>query len=114
MDPRIAMPKAKAAAHTALKLDESLASAHSALGFIHLIYDWDGPAAARELQRAIQLNPSLASARLNHAAYLLTAERLEEAVQETRLAVQLDPVSVKTYSIGALYLLFARRYRRRN
>jgi serine/threonine-protein kinase len=109
MAPRIAMPKAKAAAEAALKLDASLASAHSVLGFIHLIYDWDGPAAERELQRAIQLNPSLASARLNHAAYLLTAERPEEAVQEARRAVELDPLSVKTHSNAALWLLFARR-----
>jgi len=67
--PREAMPKAKAAALTALKLDDSLASAHAALGYIHFMYDWDGPAAARELQRAIELNPSLASARLNYAGY---------------------------------------------
>ena len=110
MAPRIAMPKAKAAAQAALKLDESLASAHSVLGFIHLVYDWDGAAAERELRRAIQLNPSLASARLNHAAYLLTAERLEEAVQEARRAVELDPLSVKTHSNGALWLLFAGRH----
>ena len=110
MAPRIAMPQAKAAAQAALKLDDALASAHSVLGFIRLIYDWDGPAAERELQRAIQLNPSLASARLNHAAYLLTANRTEEAVQEARRAVELDPLSVKTHSNGALWLLFARRY----
>ncbi len=49
MHPREAMPKAKAAAETALRLDDSLASAHAALGFIHLAYDWDGPAAEKEL-----------------------------------------------------------------
>ena len=65
------MPKARAAALSALKLDDSLADAHAALGTIHLFYDWDGPAAERELRRAIQLNPSLASAHLSYAGYLV-------------------------------------------
>ena len=46
LDPREAMPKAKQAAETALRLDETLADAHAALGYVHLVYDWDGPAAA--------------------------------------------------------------------
>ena len=52
------MPKAKAAAKTALRLDGSLAQGHAALGYIHLVYDWDAAGAERELQRALQLNPS--------------------------------------------------------
>ena len=60
LDPREAMPKAKRAAETALRLDESLADAHAALGFIHLVYDWDGPAAEKALLRALDLNPTLA------------------------------------------------------
>ena len=55
--PREAMPKAKRAAQTALSLDESLASAHAVLGFIHLVYDWDGPAAERALLRALSSIP---------------------------------------------------------
>ena len=108
--PREAMPKARAAALSALKLDDSLADAHAALGTIHLFYDWDGPAAERELRRAIQLNPSLASAHLSYAGYLLTAERHEESVQEIRQAVELDPLSLRTQAMGALFLIFGRRY----
>ena len=47
LDPREAMPKAKRAAETALRLDETLADAHAALGYVHLVWDWDGPAAKR-------------------------------------------------------------------
>jgi serine/threonine protein kinase/Tfp pilus assembly protein PilF len=108
--PREAMPKAKAAALAALKLDGSLADAHAALGFIHLIYDWDGPAARRALQRAIQLNPSLGTARLNYASYLSTQGRHDEVVQEIRQAVALDPLSLRVYAEGTALLLFARRY----
>ena len=95
--PREAMPKAKTAALTALKLDESLAEAHAALGLIHLVYDWDGPAAERELRRAIQLNPSLATARLNYCGLLKhpgTARRGrsgDSAGSRARSAVSADP-----------------------
>lgn len=108
--PREAMPKAKAAARSALKLDESLADAHAALGYIHLIYDWDGPAAERELQRAIQLNPSLSTARLNYAAYLTTQGRNDEGILEIRRAVELDPLSLRAHAEGTVLLLFSGRY----
>ena len=110
MHPREAMPKAKTAAQTALKLDESLASAHATLGYINLIYDWDGPAAKRELERAIQLNPSLAMARVNYAFYLTTQDRREEAIQEIRRAAELDPLSLRSYADGASLLIFVQRY----
>jgi len=110
LDPREAMPKAKRAAEIALRLDEALAEAHAALGYVHLVYDWDGPAAARELRRAVTLNPTLASARLNYAAYLSTQTRHDEAVEEIRRAVDLDPLSIRTHTLGTILLLFTRRY----
>ncbi len=81
-----------------MKLDDSRADAHAALGYIHLIYDWDGPAAKSELERAIQLNPSLANARLNYAAYLTTqGQTSDPAVQEIRRASELNPLSLRVY-----------------
>ena len=108
--PQAGMPKAKLAAETAVRLDDGLADAHAALGYIHLIYDWDGPAAEKALLRALDLNPTLAPARLNYAAYLTTQVRHEEAIREIRRAVDLDPRSIQTHSFGTLFLLFARRY----
>ncbi len=110
MDPREAMPKAKRAAESALRLDESLADAHAALGFVHLVYDWDGPATEKALLRALDLNPTLATARLNYAAYLTTQARHDDAVREVRRAVDLDPLSVRTHAWGTSLLLFTRRY----
>jgi TolB-like protein/tetratricopeptide (TPR) repeat protein len=110
LDPREAMPKAKRAAETALRLDDSLAQAHAALGYVHLVYDWDGPAARKALLRALDLNPTLAIARLNYAAYLSTQARDDEAVREVRHAVDLDPLSIRTHAFGTVLLLFTRRY----
>ena len=104
------MPRAKRAAETALRLDEDLAEAHAALGYVHLVYDWDGPAAAKSLRRALELNPTLGTARLNFAAYLTTQAHYDEAVQEIRRAVDLDPLSIRTHTLGASLFLFTRRY----
>ena len=110
MDPRQAMPEAKDAARTAIQLDETLADAHAALGYAHLVFDWDGPAAERALLRALELNPTLAAARLNYAAYLTTQARHDDAVREIRRAVELDPLSIRTHTFGALLLMFTRRH----
>jgi len=110
MDPMEAMPKAKRAAETALRLDDSLADAHAALGYVHLVYDWDGPSAERELLRALDLNPSLAIVRLKYAAYLTSQARHDEAAQEIRRALDLDPKSIQTHTFGTLFMLFTRRY----
>jgi TolB-like protein/DNA-binding winged helix-turn-helix (wHTH) protein len=53
-------PKAKAAATKALELDESLAEAHTALGWVEWGYDWDWSSAEREFKRAIELDPDSA------------------------------------------------------
>lgn len=108
--PREAMPKAKRAAETALSLDESVASAHAVLGFVHLVYDWDGPAAERALLRALELNPTLATARLHRAAHLTTQARHDEAVREIWRAVEFDPISIRTNSIATSLLLFTQHY----
>ena len=110
MDPREAMPKAKQAAETALRLDEALADAHAALGYVHLVWDWNGPAAQKALLRALDLNPSLATARLNYAAYLTTQARHDEAVQEIRRALNLDPRSIRSHAQGTVLLIFTRHF----
>ena len=103
------MPKAKRAAETALRLDDTLAAAHAVLGYVHLVYDWDGPAAVKELLRALDLNPTLATARLNYAAYLTTQGQQDDAVRELRRAVDLDPLSIRTHTQGTVLLLFTGR-----
>ena len=108
--PRDTIPLAKAAALTALKLDDSLADAHAHLGFIHFFYDWDAKAAEKEFARAIQINPNLASARIHRAGYFLAVGKPRDAISEIRLALQLDPLSLRTHALGTIFLIFAREY----
>src|SRR5206468_213609 len=57
MPPKEAQQKAESAALKALQLDDNLADAHASLGYIKK-RDWDWPAAEKEFQRALELNPS--------------------------------------------------------
>jgi tetratricopeptide (TPR) repeat protein len=90
-DPRVAMPKARTAALRALELDDALAEAHTSLALVKLFFDWDWPGAEREILRAIDLNPSYATAHHVHAAFLAFMRRNDEAVAAARRAVEGDP-----------------------
>ena len=84
--------RAKAAAEKALALDETLAEAHTSLGQARRREcDWQGE--EREYLRALELNPSYATARQWYAALLALLGRLDEALREIRHAEELDPLS---------------------
>jgi tetratricopeptide (TPR) repeat protein len=88
------MERARAEARKAIELDETLAEAHTSLGWVTFIYDWDWPGAAREFSRAIELNPRYSVARQWHSWFLVAMGRLDEALAEGRAATELDPASV--------------------
>jgi TolB-like protein/Tfp pilus assembly protein PilF len=97
--------EAKAAAEQALKIDPDLAEAHVAVGNIKLWLDWDWPAAKREFERGIALNPTLALAHNQYAVYLSTMGQSAEAIAEVRRAQQLDLLSPIVNADLAWYLL---------
>jgi len=92
--PQEAIPKAKEAVKTALALDDSLAEAHRALADILFNYDWDWPAAEREYERAIDLNPNYAEAYHQYAWPLAMSGRTSDSLAELTHAQQLDPLSL--------------------
>src|SRR5882724_1085788 len=106
------MPKAKEAARRAVELDDGLAEAHASLAGIFKIYDWDWAAAEREYKRAIELNPNYATGRRMYAAFLAAVGRAEEAMRESRLALELDPFSLVISMEIAWNYYMARDYKR--
>lgn len=94
MPPREAMPRAKAAAHNALEIDDTLAEAHAALGYVKLAYDWDLPGAQQELARAMELKPNYAIAHQWQGELLMARSCPDEATNAFRRALELDPLSV--------------------
>lgn len=110
LPPREAMPKAKAAALKALEIDDALSEAHTWLGLVKLTFDWDWAGAEHELRRAIELNPSSADAHLLYESYLLTQDRVEDALGEIKLAHALDPLSLRFITETQFLHIVARRY----
>jgi eukaryotic-like serine/threonine-protein kinase len=104
------LSKAKAAANRALEMDEQLAEAHTSLGYLKMRGEWDWPGAEKELQRAIELNPSYATAHQWYSIYLELTDHPEEAVREARRAQELDPLSTIINQSLADRLYFAREY----
>jgi len=91
--PRAAAGRAKEAAATALGLEGLLPEAHVAMGQIRQNYDWRPRQAESSYRRAIEANPSYATAHQWYAETLLVTGRYPEALAEIDRAVALDPLS---------------------
>jgi adenylate cyclase len=109
--PHETMPKAKESAIKALALDNTLAEAHASLAHILMNYDWNWSAAEKEFKRSIELEPDYATAHEWYAIHYLTATgRLEEAVQEMKKALELEPASLVMNTFMGATLYYAGRY----
>jgi serine/threonine-protein kinase len=108
--PRTACPKAKDAVMRALEMDDTLVEAHASLALVRTIYDWDWAGAEREFERAIQINPSYATAHYWFALHLMWMGRMEEALRRIEIARELDPLSLVINRNLAQICIFARRY----
>ena len=102
--------RAKDAALKALELDDTLAEAHSSLALIKSSYDWDWSGADKEIRRAIELNPSYTDAHRLHAEVLWQTGRLDEAIAETKITLELDPLSLDTNNDLGVEFFLARQY----
>jgi TolB-like protein/Tfp pilus assembly protein PilF/DNA-binding XRE family transcriptional regulator len=101
-----AMPKARAAAEKALALDESLGIAHSALGSVRWVYDWDWEQAEAELRRAVELSPNDPWALQAYGWYLIVLGRLDDGLSLMERAIQVAPLELygrSTY-VRSLYV----------
>jgi TolB-like protein/Flp pilus assembly protein TadD len=87
------LPKAKAFAERALQLDNSLAEAHTSLGYVYNgLWRWEE--AEQEFKRAIELNPNYPNAHHWYSLCLLDLGRIVEAKAEIKRAHELDPLSL--------------------
>ena len=98
-----AMSQAAAAANKAVQLDDSIAEAHAALGYVAL-FAWEWQKAERELRRALELNPSLPQAHLYYGQYLSAQGQFGDALVEHQRALELDPISqIYNQALCAMY-----------
>jgi serine/threonine protein kinase/tetratricopeptide (TPR) repeat protein len=98
------------AARKAVELDDTLPEAHTARA-IALANEWKWKEAESEFRRAIELNPNNATAHYFYAiTYLAPLKRDDEALEQYRIALSLDPLSSIVNTNYALMLMQARRY----
>ena len=108
--PKDSIPKVRHAVENALRIDESLAEAHTMLAMIKLQYDWDWTGAEREFRRAIEINPEYALGRSFLAWHLAAMGRFDESIAEDKRALELDPLSPAVNADLGWDLYLARRY----
>ena len=100
----MATKKAKEAVTKALALDETLAEAHAALGYLKFRIDWAWDEADKEFRRAIELKPGYATAHEWYALFLGIQRRLDESLKEIKTAHELDPLSLSVNTgMGRIY-----------
>jgi adenylate cyclase len=111
VSPREVIPKAKAELRDAIGIEEILPSAWCLLAAITAGFDWDWVAARGQFQKAFALGSSTSDLHFHHALDFLTPlGRLHEALEEMKIALELDPAAplLNTAVGGCLYRL--RRY----
>ena len=105
-----AVRQATTNAERALALDPTLAEAHASLAFTSFFLKWDWPAAEQQFRRALELNPSYATAHQWYGNFLSDMGREDEGLAEMRRAQMLDPLSSIISRDVAWPLFFSGRY----
>jgi DNA-binding winged helix-turn-helix (wHTH) protein/tetratricopeptide (TPR) repeat protein len=106
------MQRARAAALKAVEVDDELAEAHASLALVKAYQERDIEGAEREYRRAIELNPSYATAHHWYSDFLASLGRTDEALAEASRAAELDPLSPIISTTVGERLFFARDYER--
>ena len=103
--------KARENAEKALSLDDQSADANATLGLVEFYGERRFLESEKHLRRAIELNPSYASARHWLALVLSASGKSDEALRQIEIAERLDPQSLFAVAAHGNILLYARQYR---
>ena len=103
------LPLAQEALDKALELNPDSPYALAASGYFkaHNFYEWDG--ALEELERAVALGPDYATGHQFYGEVLNIQNRVDEALEQLRLARVADPLSVVIRHIPGYFLLWRGR-----
>ncbi len=104
-EPSVYYPRAIENARNALSLDDGLAEAHTVIAAASLTYERDPARSEAAFRKAIELNPSYATAHQWYSHLLAFELRRTEALAEIRKAVELSPLSliINTNLMDGLY-----------
>ena len=101
--------KALEAAKRAIDLDSTVAQGWASLSQYHTYFGRDWSMAEYAFYRSNALDPNLAHNHYHRAWYLVLFGRMNEAIEEHKMAQELDPFTPsQTVWLGALYLMVDR------
>lgn len=105
------IPNAKKLLTKALEIDDAVGDAHTILSWIKLSYDWDWEGAAKEAQRALDVNPNDAQARHAYGDYLMFIKGdIKEGLHQVEIAREIDPLSPISVIPAIYHLQLVHRY----
>jgi serine/threonine-protein kinase len=105
------MPRAKAAIDKALGIDPQLAEAYACRGCVRSVYDWSWAEARLDFLKAIALQPGYSTAHHWYAInHLVPMGRFEEATEELRRALEVDPLALAVRTSLGMKSYFAGQY----
>ena len=100
-------PLAKPSAEKALAIDPANSEAHSVLASLAAFCDYDWKAAEQYFHKAMAVEPVPPTVRFRYALlYLLPLGRVAEAMEQNRLALEIDPVSMPLH-YGMAWSMYA-------
>jgi serine/threonine-protein kinase len=104
------IPVAREAAQRAIMLDERQGLARMVLGYIALFFDWDWDQARRELELALELNPTNVFVHHGYADYLAVMGNREQSLEQVLLGRRYDPFGYWANVVVMGHLVMAGRY----
>jgi adenylate cyclase len=97
-------PRAKAAALRAVSIDSTSAEARAAHAYVLAFFEWRWEEAERELDRALELDPSYVLAYLRRANVLAAMGRSTAAIADVERAAEREPLSfLVSYNRGLVH-----------
>ncbi len=106
LPPKEARLRAKEALDKALEIDDQLGEGYTSLGYFQCLFDWDWPAAEKNLKRGIALNPYNSWAHAWYGCHLFGVSRFEEASAELRVALEMEPLSPIINALAGIVISF--------
>ncbi len=109
-DPREFLIEARSVAERAIAIDPNLAEAYLLLGVVGAACSFDWTTGVREMRRALVLNPNSSFSHRYFGAVLTGLGHFDEALEHSKRAVELDPLSLSARAAHGIRLYQVRRF----
>jgi serine/threonine-protein kinase len=110
IEPDTGFQLSKTAALKAVSLRSDLAEGQHALGAVLFFYERDWSGAENQFKRAIDLNPNFADAYCVYSYLLSSQGRSDEALSNVKIALELNPLDLKSMTDMASVLYWSRDF----